>query len=796
MALDWFVQQGRNVRQALIQKRTPVQTPAPTRQEPATVFYGRGYTNPAATAPARQTAAKPVQPVQELKKALAPKPIQQPIAVRPVQPKQGTPQDITKPIYDAGVGASQWWTQNAAPAITRAIDSLPYLGPRTLHTIEGGQFIPVTAGPLTGGGTRLRPNWEGDIRHDLAKGAAVDLPQHTIEFVTAAPLGVERAARMALRDPAGAAGMTAGGLVAVGAGTVQAAKEDPARFTGEMAAGIFIGGKTAPLKQRAGATALRGVAHLDPYFERGMKVYTGSPGPIEAITRWQNPLEYHPTLRGSTKFELAPDVFEAPRSYYHGTSREFLELGVKEGRLEVASHKPSAIPETRAAAAALDRGKVDPAFGAVEHALFLGPPDTGYAPFSSGGFLKVRGTVRDIPDRLASMAKEREALRQRGERVPRTLQQQLSEAAYREYFDAPRGEILVSPKPISGYEWKGLPEHEYVIKPGTRLYPVHSGRSRFFQRFGMTRGSSYTIHPATGELLEIMEFSTSPVPQAPPPPILIDIPRIRAKLPSLPDLSSSPLAAPAAGAAETSRRRRGSVTVEEVLAGPPTRPASGRRPGTGTRTRGVMDVPKGTFTVRPARQTRPTEARRSGAVRPDRASLDRAIRGPDQEIRPGRREQDTVRRGTRPSRPWEVDPRPGRREQDTVRRGTRPSRPWEVDPRPPRPREEGRGGGRPRDSGIPGRVPGLFRDEPAPRGFRLDEAERSGKKRGRRRARDPYDWIVRNPVPDIEFSLGGPGSLGGTKSPPPPPALSLPKRTRSPTRAPRSLSEFMRVGRQ
>src|SRR5690554_2680243 len=119
MALDWFVQQGRNVRQALIQKRTPVQILVPTRQEPATVFYGRGYTNPAATAPARQTAAKPVQPVQELKKALAPKPIQQPIAVRPVQPKQQkTSQDITKPIYDAGVGASQWWTKNAAPAIT------------------------------------------------------------------------------------------------------------------------------------------------------------------------------------------------------------------------------------------------------------------------------------------------------------------------------------------------------------------------------------------------------------------------------------------------------------------------------------------------------------------------------------------------------------------------------------------------------------------------------------------------------------------------------------------------------
>lgn len=737
MALDWFVQQGRNVRQALAPKRAPVQTlvqtpvqTAPARQELATVSHGRRRSTPVATTPARQPTPKPVQPVQQLKKALAPK--QQPIAARPVQPaQQRASQDIAKPIYDAGVGASQWWTKNAAPAISQAIDSLPYLGPRTLHRFEGGQVVPVTAGPLTGGGTRLRPNWEGDIGHDLAKGAAVDMPQHTIEFVTAAPLGAERAARMALRDPAGAAGMTAGGLVAVGAGTVQAAQENPARFVGEMAAGVVIGGKAAPLKQRAGATALRGVAHLDPFFERGMNVYTGAPGPIEAITRWQNPMKYHPTLRGSTKFELAPDVFEVPRNYYHGTSRDFLEMGVKEGRLEVAGHRPSAIPETRAAAAALERGKVDPAFGAVEHALFLGPPDTGYGPFSSGGFLKVRGTVRDIPDRLTSMAKEREALRQSGERVPRDLQQHLSVAAYEEYLNAPRGEILVSPKPISGFEWKGIAEHEYVVKPGTRLYPVHSGRSRFFQRFGVTRGSSYTIHPATGEFLEIMEFSTSPVPQAPPPPILFDIPGIRAKLPSLPDLTSGPLAAPAAGAAETSRRRRGSVTVEEVLAGPPTRPASGRRDAPGTRTRGVMDVPKGTFTVRPARQTRPTEARGSGAVRPDRASLDRAIRGPDQEIRPGRREPDAVRQGSRPSRPWEVDPRP------------------------PRPREESRGGGRPREGGIPGRVPGLFRDEPAPRGFRLDEAERSGKKKGRKRkARTAYDWLVTNPVPDIEFSLG------------------------------------------
>ncbi|HQP71634.1 MAG TPA: hypothetical protein PLP90_03080 [Methanoculleus sp.] len=142
-------------------------------------------------------------------------------------------------------------------------------------------------------------------------------------------------------------------------------------------------------------------------------------------------------------------------------------------------------------------------------------------------------------------------------------------------------------------------------------------------------------------------------------------------------------------------------------------------------------MPEGTFSVRPARQTRPTEARGSGAVRPERASLDRAIRGPDQEIRSGRREPDTVRRGSRPSRPWEVDPRP------------------------PRPREEGRGeaGGGGGGEGGDGRGGGR------PRGFRLDEAERSGKKKRRRPARDPYDWIVQNPVPDIEFSLGRAGSF-------------------------------------
>jgi len=122
--------------------------------------------------------------------------------------------------------------------------------------------------------------------------------------------------------------------------------------------------------------------------------------------------------------------------------------------------------------------------------------------------------------------------------------------------------------------------------------------------------------------------------------------------------------------------------------------------------------------------------RGSGAVRPDRGSLDRAIRGPDQEIRPvaGSRIPSAVGLARRGRGKWIPAPRP-------VKRGGAGRPGAAADPG----RRQTPGGGR------PGRVPGLFRDEPAPRGFRLDEAERSGKKRGRRRARDPYDWIVRNP---------------------------------------------------
>jgi hypothetical protein len=104
-----------------------------------------------------------------------------------------------------------------------------------------GEITYVPATPLTGGGTRLKPNWQGDIGHEALKGLTVDVPKYTLEFVTAAPLGVERAAGMALYDPVGAAEMIGGGLVAVGEGNVAAAKENPGRFIGATAGSLILG---------------------------------------------------------------------------------------------------------------------------------------------------------------------------------------------------------------------------------------------------------------------------------------------------------------------------------------------------------------------------------------------------------------------------------------------------------------------------------------------------------------------------------------------------------------------------
>jgi len=808
--------------------------PVQTRQEPATVFYGRGYVSPAQQTSGRIPVPTHVtQHVQEMREAIAPKPTgsmqqnkslvhpareisvtmhQQRVQLRiPEVPDIGRfMEEKALWIHERGVEASNLWTTSVAPAIERVVDTAPYLGPETLpiarpgpsgvggrsgeeihHVAPGsrrGELTLVTAPPLTRGGTRLQPNWEGDPGHLLIKGAVIDLPQGAIEYVTAAPLGIVRAGRMAYQDPMGAAALTGEGLVVVGEGTVEAVKEDPYRFTGAMVGGILIGGKTAAIKQRAGATVLRAVAHVDPYFERGMRVYTGHAGPIDTITRWQNPFEYHPTLKGSTKFELDPTIFEAPRSYYHGTSRHFMEIRIREGKIEVASHMPTAIPETRAALAALERGLVEPAYQAIEHALFLGPPDTGYATFASGGFLKIRGTPLEVPKSLTRLAQTREAIAQSGKRVPRGLQQQLSLKAYGEYLRSPRGEILVSPKPVSGYRWLGLPEHEYVVKPGTHLYPVHSGRSRFFQRFGLTRGSSYTIRPDTGQILEIMEFSFNPVAQRPAPPILVDLPEIRAKYLHLPKPLSlylmedpEPVIKPITKtppygsvlherAVRAGTRLSTHVTREKER----TAPLFGRdRPIDVDR---VIRVPDGGRQTLPGRDSstdidraiRAPDSRRQALPGRDRSTdIDRAIRAPDsrRQILPGRDRSTDIdrvvrapdsRRQTLPGRgrPTDIDRvirAPDSRRQILPGRG----RPTDIDRvirapddrvRPPP--------GRPRPN------PGMPRREadyrtPGPH-ENLPEPDRKGERKRHRKRRDPYDWFIENPAHDLKSVFGSP----------------------------------------
>jgi hypothetical protein len=639
-----------------------------------------------------------------------------------VQKPQTTPLDgalaVTKPLYEWGQGASQWWTQNAAPVIEKAIDTVPYLGPAKVPSLESRTL--VTASPLTNGGTRLTPNWESDVGHDALKGAASDLPKHSVEFVATTPAALSWLGQEVYKDPVAAATKVGGGALLVYGGMSAAAAENPARFAGEMAGGILIGGKTAALKQRIGVTGLRGVAHLDPWFERGMKVYTGKPGPLDAITRWQNPFEYHPTLKGSTKFELDPAVFDAPRNFYHGASRN-PDFTFSREPIRVGSADPLALPETRAASLKTSKGIIGkPEKHAVEHALFFGPPDTGYSPFSSGAFLKVRAPVRDIPAGLKDLAKTYENLQGTNQPVPKSLKHELELRAYDEYFQAPRGEMLVSPKPIGGYKWKGIPEQEYIMKPGTDLYPVFSGRTRLWARFGITKGSSYTLHPQTGKVLEIQEFSTRPVHNAPLPDVWIDIPAISEKLPKLPEgvIGQAILAE----TTTSGKSKKDVFSLDRAMEGP-SRPPTPRRDDPSS----PLDYPSRNLDRVMEDPSRPPTPRRDDPSSPldyPSRNLDRVMEDPSHPSTP----RPDTSRPPRNDRPRTDTPNPERTDS----------------PRPNIPKSE--------DPMIVLLSPPQAPIVPRP----PQHTDRKSRKPKKKRDRDPYDWIVGNPVHGIDsfFGLG------------------------------------------
>ena len=108
----------------------------------------------------------------------------------------------------------------------------------------------------------------------------------------------------------------------------------------------------------------------------------------------------------------------------------------------------------------------------------------------------------------------------------RKLEAILKKETLREYFDLPEGKLYPSPKPMMGYEWKGIPELEYVTRPGTRLYPLTSVRTKFYEKFGITKGTEFTYDPITGRYVDILKLTTkrptTPVKSKP----LVDIPRL------------------------------------------------------------------------------------------------------------------------------------------------------------------------------------------------------------------------------------------------------------------------------
>ena len=429
---------------------------------------------------------------------------------------QSTPFDglhaATLPIHEWGKGASKWWSENAAPNIENAIDKAPYLGPAHGLPYRGqdGKIHRPAAHPLKNGGTRLKPNWKGDVGHRVLKGAAVDFPKQSIEFISAVPAATTWMAQETWKNPKATPGKITTGIGLVEQSMVAAAKEDPARFTGAMAAGALIGSKTPGLKARITNRA-------NPYYEP-VKVYKGKPNILEGVTGEQPFKTRQPTKTGTVKNVLDPKLTEHTNKYYHGTSSEFVKEIQSKGSMEVASNNPLARSEFTKNRGRVNRGKTVGKSTAAESALFLGAPNTAYGAFTSGGLLRIRGKVIPMSKKTISLAKKREDLVDAGKKVPKKLDRDLEVAAFKDYFNADKGDIIPGPKPLSGYQWVRrdassgkvvghYPEWEYVLQPGTKLYPKQSLRSQAYGKLGIKKGNKFTVDPETGEIIEILDLT-------------------------------------------------------------------------------------------------------------------------------------------------------------------------------------------------------------------------------------------------------------------------------------------------
>lgn len=258
------------------------------------------------------------------------------------------------------------------------------------------------------------------------------------------------------------------------------AVDDPARFTGSLV-GMVVGFKGGAKIVRGGTANIK---KLSPYYEKGMRVYSGRPNVGEIITGKQRIGEYHYTLEGRPESVYNPSLSFESHRYYHGTSRDFM------GDIASASKKGITVNP---------QGVHSRGVAGLEEALYFGAPETGYAHFlprTSGAFIKLETTVRPLSRTTRSILESRGPGKTAGYNL------------MKEYYSAPRGELVPGVKPGMDIKYLGWQEWEYMLKPGTKIYPTQNLRTRAYDFVGLQRGTSFTVDPVTGRTIEILKVTT------------------------------------------------------------------------------------------------------------------------------------------------------------------------------------------------------------------------------------------------------------------------------------------------
>lgn len=259
----------------------------------------------------------------------------------------------------------------------------------------------------------------------------------------------------------------------------QSAVDDPARFAGGLV-GMVIGTKGYA---KIGGKGIGSVKKLSPFYERGMRVYSGKPNVAEVVTGKQMPWDFHYTLEGTPKNVYNPKLAVETHRYYHGTSRDFM------GTIASSGGKGTTVNPQGAGL----RG-----VSGLEQALYFGAPETGYGHFiqGKGAFIKLETTVRPISKSSQYLLDVKGPGKITGYNL------------MRDYYSAPKGQLIPGVKPGMGTEYLGWTEWEYMLKPGSKLYPVENIRTRAYSVLGMNKGTSFTVDPMTGRTIEILKVST------------------------------------------------------------------------------------------------------------------------------------------------------------------------------------------------------------------------------------------------------------------------------------------------